>query len=62
MPIKKECPECAIIMSFKEEEGLYICLDPECGYTEYLEEEEQEEDEEVEEKKCPHCGEVINEE
>lgn len=57
---QKECPDCGVIMRYSE--GVYSCLDPECGYVEDVEEVEEEEDEDTtEDFTCPHCGKIIDE-
>ena len=56
MPEQRACPDCAVVMGFAD--GVYFCLDPECGYTEVEEEEEEEEEEGY---RCPHCKRVIEE-
>lgn len=58
MSEQRSCPDCSVIMGFAD--GVYFCLDPECGYTEQEEEEQEEEDDE-EVFRCPHCSHVIEE-
>ena len=53
----RPCPKCKIIMAFQSTDGLYICIDPNCGYTEYVEDEDTAENDEF---RCPHCGKVID--
>lgn len=62
----KECPDCGLTLSLDTNDFLYYCTDVDCGYTEYCEDgnppEKDEEEEASEEFRCPHCGEIINEE
>lgn len=59
MSKEKECPDCGVIMGYSD--GVFACLDPDCGYVE-LEEQEETEDEDEEVYRCPHCKRIIEEE
>ena len=59
---QRSCPDCGMIMGFDTQDSVYSCVDPDCGYVEYLEGEEPEQAEEEEEFRCPHCQKEIPEE
>ena len=56
---QRTCPDCGMIMAYDEHDEVYSCLDPDCGYTEDLNDEEAEEEEVF---RCPHCQKEIAEE
>lgn len=59
---QKDCPDCGAILGFDKDEGLYYCLDTDCGYTETCEDGKGVNDiEEDTEFHCPHCNKIIDE-